>query len=240
MILQIIMQFEIDKTDLKKLSRFFKQAPREFQKASAGVINTLAFETRKLEIKEIAANMIIRNKKIIAEKKNPFFYVQTAKPTTLDRQIAIVGSVRRERFTGWEEQETGGSKKRISSLYSRGGSKRGIIKARYRIHPNQKFYKPNQYKSTTYKRSFGHMMRILNIEGSGRFILSEDISIKNGILGKGLYSLEDGKIKRLQSFNSKPVRQIRWRENAINKLRHSVNIQKIWADQITHYINKYR
>jgi len=57
------MIFQMDLSDLRKLKRFQKNAPREFRAATAGVLNSLAFSTRKLDIKNISRSMIIRNSK---------------------------------------------------------------------------------------------------------------------------------------------------------------------------------
>ena len=118
-----------------------KESPREFQAASAGVLSSLAFTTRKNDIKNLDRNMIIRRPKFLSRSLN----VQKAKRGPIERQIAIVGSVRRKGFSGWIEQETGKApeKKRGVSIHARRGSRSNVMKKRARLRPGNKFYKPD-------------------------------------------------------------------------------------------------
>jgi hypothetical protein len=234
----LFMIFEMDQSSIKKLSKFFKESPKLFQQASANVLNNLAFQTRKNDIRNLSANLIIRNKRFLESS----IIVQKAKPVSLEKQVAIVATLQRGGFTGWAEQEGRSTKDkpRTSTLAARGGNKRGVIKQQYRLRRSNKFYKPESFAGKNIKQQFGFMMKVLNTRGNAQFLLSHDIQTKRGTLGKGLYSLQKHKIMRVQTFKSSQIKQYRFRTESIKQLRFSTDIKSLWQEGINRAVNKYK
>jgi hypothetical protein len=228
----------MDLSDLRKLKRFQKNAPREFRAATAGVLNSLAFSTRKLDIENISRSMIIRNRRFVEGSLK----VDKARRGPIESQIAIEGSINRPRFTGWKEQQTGAApkKKRTATIHSRKGSKRRQMLARARLKPGNKFYKPEQFQGKSLQRKFYFMMRVLGSRGGGEFLLSRSVPLKSGSLRRGLYSLRKSKIKRLQGFEgSAQPRRNPWHGKSLRMLSARNDMRKVWQQNIDRVVRKY-
>lgn len=230
--------FDMDKRDLRKLQKFQKNAPREFRKATAGVLNSLAFSTRKLDIQNIDRSMIVRNRRFVEGSLK----VDKARSGPIESQVATEGSINRPRFTGWVEQQTGKApkKKRTATIHSRGGSKRRQMLQKARLKSGNQFYKPEQFQGKSLQQRFYFMMRVLGSRGGGEFLLSEKILTKRGALGRGLYNLKKSKISRLQSFESatRPKR-IRWHTQSLRQLYNNNDMRKVWKNNINRVVRKY-
>lgn len=232
-----------DLSDLKKLRAFFKQAPELLRPASANVLSTLAFKTRTANVHHIETMMVIRNRKFIEDS----LQYKKAKSVRIEKQIAFVGSIERPRFTGWREQEFGTStpNKQSPTLYSRGGSKRGTVQGKYRMHKVGKAVRPEQFQGRTLQQRFGFMMRVLGTRKAGFFYLRNPYQAKSGELPAGMYYLRKrskkgdrhGILKRIQSGkrNISPVRK-QWMKNSIAYVMHSNDIVKIWGNSVRHII----
>lgn len=232
-----------DLSDIRKLERFFKKAPELLRPASANVINTLAYKTREANVKHITTMMVVRNRKFITDS----LQYKKAKSVRIEKQIALVGSIERPRFTGWREQEFGTStpNKQSPTLYSRGGSKRGTVQGKYRFHKVGKAVRPEQFQGRTLEQKFAFMMRVLGTRKSGFFYLRNPYAAKSGQMPAGMYYLRKrtkkgdrhGILKRIQSGkgNIKPDRK-QWMKNSISYVMSSNNIVKVWGDSVRHII----
>ena len=231
--------FTIDSQDLKKLDRFFKGFPKEMRQATAGILNSLAFQTRKNDIQIISANMIIRNRRFLESSLR----VKTTPPRRIEEQVAYAYSMERPRFTGWKEQQKGTPPKRKRSItkYARGGDMHKQVRHKARLKSGNKFYRPEQYQGKTYQQRFYFMMRVLGSRGGGEFLLLKKIATKRGMLGRGLYVLKGHQIKKLQDFErSFNVRRDMWRSQSLSKLHSNNDIQRIWKEQLNRIINKHK
>jgi len=230
--------FNMDKRDLRKLQRFQKNAPREFRKATAGVLNSLAFSTKKLDEENIDNSMIVRNRRFV----NSSLRVEKARSGPIESQIATEGSINRPRFTGWVEQQKGTApkKKRTSTLASRKGSKRRQMLARARLKSGNQFYKPEQFQGRSLQQRFYFMMRVLGSRGGGEFLLDTDIPTKRGALTAGLYNLKKSRISRLQSFKGgKNPKRDNWHTRSLMQLNRRNDIKYIWQDNLNRVVRKY-
>lgn len=229
--------FKIDDRDLKKYSKMLKDSPNDFKKMTAGVLNSLAFDTRKNDIQNINQSMIVRNKRFVESNLR----VDKTRPVSINQQIANAYSVERPGFHGWKEQQglPVPERKRGANLVARGGNKRGSIKPRYRLTSGNKFYKPEQFQGRDLKSRYQFMMRVLGTRGGGTFLLNDEVPTKRGALGKGLYSLKNGKIQRLQNLEDvKPTARNEWRTRSLRQLQNNNHISRVWADQLAHYVRK--
>jgi hypothetical protein len=230
--------FCMDRRGLEKLERFFKDAPKLIKPVTANILTSLAFKTREYDIQNISSTMTIRNKRFVESS----IQVEKARAVNIINQIARVGSVERPRFTGWKEQELGTAnpKKRTPTMYARGGSKQNVIKPKLRMRSSNKFYNPEQFQARDYKSSVLFMLRVLGSRTGGDFLLSKPVRTKRGQLSRGLYSLDDHRIERIQSFNpARQPRRIPWRTMSLRRLMTGNNIDKIWRQSMTHIINRY-
>lgn len=229
----------IDKTASQKHAKLMRESPKQFSYAAAGVMNTLAFQTRTNDIRNLSSTMTIRDPRFL----NNSLRVDKAKG---GRNIALleahVYSVKRERFSGWEEQETGKQKdrKRAGTLASRGGNKSAKMKSTARFKSANKFYRPSQFHAKTEKGQFMFMLKVMATRGGGEFLLDSKVPTKRGALGKGLYSFRKNKITRLQKLDGiAKTRQTHWRTHSINQL-NSLDLNKVWSDNVDHVLSNWK
>jgi len=132
------VDFSVQQTDLKSLEKFFKRAPRAAHRASAGMMNTFAFGTRKKALVQLNINFHIRNPGFV---KRSVQVTRARGSVPFNSQFAEVGSIARGTpgsgsfFSGWKEQELGTTTKRtrLQTLDARGGSWQGKVKGPFRL-----------------------------------------------------------------------------------------------------------
>ena len=122
------MRFLQDQRDLKALKRFYKRSPRQFRRATAGFLNGLAFKLREGNLKALRSDLTIRNDGFIRSSVR----VNKARASDpINSQVSEVGSIKRDRFTGWAEQEGQKPDKRtrLPTLEARrGDEKRQVVR----------------------------------------------------------------------------------------------------------------
>jgi hypothetical protein len=221
--------FDMDATNLRALKKFYQKAPRDFERATAGVLNSLAFTTRKNDIRNITGSMIVRNAKFIERS----ILVEKTRSGKISSQQSVVGSVRRPGFTGWEEQQTGKRPERQNAptTAARGGNTRSVVRPKYRLRAKNKFVRPSDFKANTRseRAAFAFMMRVLATRGGGEFMITGG-GLK---LPPGLYSFRNRKVRKLQKLGEiNPTRPNRWRTQSILQLQRGNDITRIWSEQI--------
>lgn len=231
--------FDMSRSDLIKLKRFFKNSPNDFKRATAGVLNSLAFMTRNYDIQNITSTMTVRSPGFV---KNSLRYQKT-KITSIDRQMSIAYSTGLGKTTGWKEQEYGSRTKlnRTITKSARSGSWKNKVKSKARLKSSNKFYKPENFPGKTYKQRFMFMMRIIARKGTQQFMLSEKVPTARGALSRGLYEVSGHGIKKLQNFDkvTQPKHNA-WRTRSIQQLRTRNNMRTIWQQQISRIVKRYR
>src|SRR4030042_196154 len=228
--------FKVDIKDLQKLIKFYRESPKQFRYATAGVLNFQAFQTRKYDIENLQSSMIIRDNRFLQSSLR----VDKTRALPIERQMSVVYSVRNPRFSGWKEQEEGSKleTKRAATVQARGGNRHAKVQPSARFSKSNKFYKPSQFQGNALKNKYMFMMRVLNTRKGGEFIIDEKIQTNNGALGKGLYRLRNHKITRLQKLeNIKRPHKNQWRTRSINKLRNT-NIMPVWEENIRRQVER--
>ena len=226
--------FDMDKKSLKQLRDFFNKSPKEFSRATAGVLNSLAFSTRKYDIENIAQGMTVRNPKFVARMLK---VTKTPPRSDIRKQQSSASSLRTADFTGWEEQQTGKrqTRTRAATTEGRGGSIKNTIRPRFRMRKNNKFYRPSQFKTRTEQGSFQFMMRVLATRGGGEFILSKQY----GRMSPGLYSFRNHQVRKVQSTdNIKQPSRYKWRDHSIRNLQSRNDIRDIWSRELDRVMSK--
>jgi hypothetical protein len=211
------MNVKIDDKQLKQFQKMCRSGQKEFQYVTAEYLNSSAFRARELNIKNIQSQMTIRDQRFLSSSLR----VEKTKPVSINQQIAISGSITRPRFTGWKEQEDGGTaeRKRKITISARGGSKQAKAQQKARLKPSNKIYKPEQFQGVTYERRFYFMMRVLGSRGGGQFLITKKIKTKRGALNPALYNLKNGKISMLQKFEALEVRRNKWQTDDWNDIK---------------------
>lgn len=128
-------EWDIDLTEVNGLRGWYKKQPRFIRIASAMLLNEFAYGTRNTAVKHIADKMIVRNTRFV---ETSLRYTKTSTSTPINQQRSYAGSVDRNRFTGWREQEKGTPVKhpRHATIAGRGGSKTKQIRPSVRLKPN--------------------------------------------------------------------------------------------------------
>jgi hypothetical protein len=223
--------FDISSPDLKKLKKFFKQAPRQFQFAAAGVLNDQAFGTRREAVQKIGRNMIVRNPKFVNSMVR---FKKANGRQDISLQQSETGSMKRKGFSGWIEQETGKrtQRTRTQTLLARGGSRQNIVKRGFRMRPGLKFTDPDDFSDLVGNpehRTIAMLVMLRRNKFKKPFILPSNRRGK-----KGLYKFQRGKVKRLQDLepsNPQPKRKP-WLIPGRNQYFQKTDQNIVWRKQL--------
>lgn len=226
--------FDIKAQDMIRLRSMYKRAPREFAKAIARTLNDVAFGVRQENLGVINRRMTVRNPRFVASR----IRVERAKTATSNMH-AVVGSVRSPRFSGWEEQESGGapSRHRVVSLMARKGDtkqqaasyarlKRGPIITPYQVGLGSL---PAKFRNTA-------MVRIMRRnKWKQPFILD-----RKGSYHGGLFRLRGARVERLQTFGVEPKpKRVMWMKDGINEYFQGDRIRREWVKNCHHVRFRY-
>lgn len=237
--------FQLDDRELKQLLKFYKNAPKQFLAASAGMLNTFAFGVRDNAHQELKNKLTIRADGFVKSS----IRVQKTRIVPLANQEAITGSVIRPRFSGWIEQETGepGSAKYLSTKSARNHNYKNVINAKSRVHPNQEFLNIDNMQSRL--KNFGKTKgRNIGRSKAQRTVAMME-SLRKGYIKKGsvvkvkesgglkykhaTYAFKRGRLFIQREF-VKPAKTKKnpWMQPARDKYFKQVNLQNLWAHQI--------
>ncbi len=216
--------FSIQAKDIVDLIKFYKRAPQQFQRASGMVLNSFAFGTRKAAIDTINDEMTVRNPRFVSSS---LLVDKTPLNAKFTAQEATIGSIKRDRFSGWIEQQTGKRRKktRVATLLARGQSAGKQVKPSVRMKPSKDFPDPSEFKN-----SVPAMLNALTRKKHRKpFILKKFSKFK-----PGLYKFLRKKIVKLQDFDSKKAqpKRLDWMGIAIDKYFRAHPIRDTWADAL--------
>lgn len=229
-----MLDFIVKTPDLKNLEKFYKKAPRQFARASAGMINNLAFETRSAALVNIASDMNIRNERFVKSRMR----VNRARPVPIARQQAEVGSLPTSRFSGWVEQETGkpAQRNRVFGIAARRGKERNTASAKARLKPGNQFFSPNDFDISANDedhRTQIFLQLMSTKHANDPFVMRR----KYRKMRKGIYVFSKrGKLKQLQQFGEMKVKRKPWMRPAAHKVNTKANVRKQWARAINHVL----
>lgn len=221
--------FDIEAGDLLRLKKFADNAPAQFNKVAIGVLNAAAFGTRTNALKELRSGLIIRNKSflnrsVIVDKANT--------RTTLGRAEATTGSVKRDRFTGWIEQQTGtaSEKTRAATVFGRGLNPFKVLALGNRLR-RQNIINPDKYPGKTADNRATAMVNILRRKGYSRtFIVKGSNKFK-----RGLYKFDSRrKIRAVQRFQNQPIKpkRLQWLTKGRDTWLSANPMREVWAKNI--------
>ena len=220
---------------LKNLEKFYRKAPKQFARASAGMINNLAFETRAAALVNIASDMNIRSDRFV----NSRMRVNRARAVPISQQKAEVGSLPTSRFSGWIEQETGKAplRTRTFGIAARRGKQKNKASAKARLKPVNQFFSVDDF-DMPHAAGGDHrtqiFLQLMSKEHANKpFVMRR----KYKKMRKGLYVFSKrGRLKQLQSFDKMDVKRKPWMRPAAHKVNTKANIRKQWARAINHVL----
>jgi hypothetical protein len=218
--------FQIKSKDLKRLKKFYKKAPRQFGIAAAGVLNDFAFGIRTAQNDAINRRMVVRNSKFVSSS----IRVKKARGTRLNSMHSETGSIRRPRFSGWEEAELGkrSKRKKTATRFGRGGTNKGILKPSFRMKPSARFKKPSDFPGKSQHRKVINMINAMKKKTSRPFIITGTRRFSSG-----LYKFQNRNIRQIQKFkNRKQPKRIKWHTEAKQEYFRSISIRQVWAKNI--------
>ena len=203
-----------DFESLKDFRDLYRKAPRKVPRVAAGVLNSLAFETRAEALNILASRLTIR-KPAFARRH---MRVDKARTTAaLSSQRSTAGSIARGSFTGWVEQQDGdkGNRTHFATIAGRRGSEGNVVPNRFRLGKD--------YPAQGDTRLGVFLAMMARRPGRKPFVL------KNGLfkfVGKK-------KIRMLQGFQKpKKVKRLAWMTMARRNAVASNPTQKLWARQV--------
>lgn len=225
----MVQVFTFDGTDFLKFVQMTRKAPRRVGFATANMLTSFAFGTRRKAIQVIDQKMTIRNQNFIVGAIR-FIKAKGVKP--INQQQSEVGSIRRPRFSGLVEQETGKRTKRsrVFTQLARRGSMRNVVQGPARLKASNQFFKPSDIGGTRGHKQVAAFLAMLKREKYKKpFIISKSRKFK-----KGLYKFHRKRLVKLQDFEPRKVQPKRVKWLTLGRIRYfkSVNEKKVWYKSV--------
>ena len=222
--------FDIKQRDIFRLARFYRRAPRQFGRATGGMLNEFAFGVRREAFNEIERRMKVRNPRFVNSRLRVHRAVFAQ---AIDQQYSETGSISSPRFSGWKEQQLGTRAKRtrVSTLFARGNQSRQI-KPAYRLKPAKDFVSSDDYKGSSQHRVIAMLAHLKRKKYNRPFI------VKRGHrkLKPGLYKYSRSKLRRIQNFQptrkQRQPRRIPWLTGARDRYFSGVSMRRLWTNQL--------
>jgi hypothetical protein len=215
--------FDIDAKDLVRLKKFYKKAPKQFARASASTLTSFAAGTRRKSLLIVNNRMTVRNKNFVS---GALRFNRAKGNVPMAAQVATAGSIKRNRFTGWEEQELGTQteRTRTATLFARGGGSKQIPRS-LRMDRTSTFDTPDNYEGKTYEQ---RTFLMLKAKAKKAFVITKHRKFR-----KGLYKFRGKKIKMVQAFdNRKQPKRIKWLTMARKLYFSTTSIDSVWANSL--------
>lgn len=227
------MKFELGMWDWLNFRRMMTRNPRIFARASARVLNSAAFGARKLAIRNLHRDGIVRNSKFV----DTSIRVEKCRlGSPLYAQESIVGSVTRPRSTGWVEQETG--KRDNREYYATSAGRKEIKKNKlvrgYRLDKAGQFPRPKDFRGGNQAKRTMKMLRVLRKSGFTKpFIIEGMEFFGSASFPTGVYMFKRSfkKLALLQHLKPPKIqpKHTRWLSRAAQQYIHYVNLRTVWG-----------
>lgn len=222
----------VELSGLEEARAWLRKAPRRLKRAMAVYTNNQAYTGRELMIQSIHDEMTIRGDRFVRGSVTYQKCFLGGNPPFR----ATAGSIKRDRFTGWVEQETGRPPERDREMMMparRGRWKRKVVPSS-RLKPGKEF--PDSYRTAggTGRNKVVGMLRILQRRGEkGHFIIHHGQHPK---LPGGLYRFKGRKttdglrpIQMVQGFQRFKPKRKPWMTRAVRSYTRRVRPQGEWT-----------
>lgn len=232
----------IDKRGLRAYKSFLRKLQRKLIGAAGMTLNEFAFGSRVESIKYIQQNMTVRNQTFV---KSALWAERARFAKGINGMQSKVGSVARNRFTGWKEQIQGADmpRDRAITTAARGGSRASVVARRNRLKPGKKWKEPKQFKGKTMRERANTMLQTLGRKGAKMpFIIYGHRTLPSGLWMFGGGPKDKRRLIALQLFGRKTkVRRDMWLKKAVSKYFRSNPAGHTWkkyAKQMSAKLNK--
>jgi hypothetical protein len=232
-------QFIFERGD-KNFGRLLNKIEKKFPVVTAAFLTTLAIKARAEAVSYLRRKLIIRNVRFLESSMR---YTKACYNSLIGQQWSAFGTVERDRFSGFFEQETGGQgPEHLRTLQARTGSKARQIAGTARLKPGADFLKPGDLgekaQDSDDRSTFVFLQMLARMKYNKPFVLT------GTQFRSGLYRLKGkqktrGKnrykgVKLLQLFKPerRNVRRIKWAQAAVqNMFRHfdaELETRRLW------------
>jgi hypothetical protein len=226
--------FTFEFREIFKMVRIFQRMPKLFAVGSGMLINNFAFKTKDEIIEYMPQKMMVRSpgfmKSSLRIRKSHF-------RMPMSSQSSEVGSIRRDRFTGWVEQELGGiaDRERAATLEGRMGSKRKKIRPGARFKPGVDFPDPFDYPGEPIGGFAGtvneHQRAHVMVRTLARRRYRKPFLIRRyRYATPGLYKFDGQDLIKLQSTKprTKSVKKVKWLRQSRRRMFAKINLDREW------------
>lgn len=230
-------EWEIDLREINGLRQWWGKQKRLVQVASAQLLNRFAYGTYEGAYREIDRRMIVRNSGFV---KSRLRYTKALASTPIGSQVSRAGSTKKDRFSGWVEQEQGKptSRHRFATLAGRSGSKLKQIRPKVRLKPAHEVLTIEDYRprgGSGNIRGFVAMLirkkenRLFRIAGS-IYKRNTKVAYRKQLHGPTTTTrpLYRGGIEHVQSLQTKQPKRMPWLRTARAKYFKANPPQATW------------
>jgi len=227
---------EFNKGNLDNLTKFYRKAPDIMRKASVGMVNNLAFTLRGNVLEEIEESMTIRSPRFVSSSVR----VERARSSA---PKATVGSIKRDRFTGWAEQEKGlkDPRDRFHTVAGRvSGSWKRRVSPRFRFKPGaKKALRPRDIVSPLINSEKRKTIVFLQMLNRLKWRQPFYIPTRYKRLQRGIYIFKKNKIRRVQDLetDNQPIEKNPWMSRSVKRVIQKT-VADAWRDSIIHNLKK--
>lgn len=250
-------QFFTDKKAQAKLEKFFKEAPRAFRKVSAGVLSSMAVESRTNAQKILKRELTIRRPAIL---KTGLRFKLAKKNEPIRIQQSEVFSVKSKGFDGWEGAESGKSS-RVTMFTDKGRagkSQRGVARKEAKAGQNHTVMSDYKLKGSGQTRTNLFLQSIASDDKRRR----KPFYLPKGYKGmrRGVYKFSGGrkgtfthkgrkykgtivgaKIVRLSTpKDDMNPNKIGWMARAVRITTRPSRIKSMWTDNFEREVRKIK
>ncbi len=242
--------FNLNTSDLINLQRWYRRAPRQFNRAATNVINTLATRAKIQSIRNIESKTTTRAKSFV---RNSLRVDKSPKGMGIGQIVAETYSFDisgQGRATGFEELESGGQYRgnRVPTLMSRGaaGKNQAKVSRGLRMDKTASFHKHKQFKSKRAKNKHQQVAAMISSVRAKKaankaMVIPSGLNGKLGNMTPGIYKLKaKGLIRMVNPFKGSRGRtkRIAWMQDAIETVSSNQEMTGIWSREINKILSK--
>lgn len=246
-------QFSLDQRSQMQLKKFHKKAPIAFQKVSAGVLNSMAFESRTNIQKILKAELTIRRPALLKRGLR----VEVAKKSDpLRIQQSEVFSIAFEGFDGWAGAESG-KVSRVTMFTDKGRvgkSQKGVARRESKAGQDHTTMSDYKLKGSGQTRTNLFIQSIARDKKRRR----KSFYLPKGFKGskRGVYKLMNGKVGKFRGRKGTVVganivrvstpkdmmqpNKIGWMGRAVRITTRPAHVKTLWVDNFDHEFRKIK
>ena len=224
------MQWKADLREHRGMRKWYGKQPRMMRTACGRMINEFAFGTRTRAIGTINRFMIVRNERFV---KGRLRVSKARVHAPVANQVAIVGSLPTERFSGWTEQEFGEQtqRNRFGTMASRGGDKQKQMRPSTRLKPRNKVVTPQDYHPKGGDINIGGFIIMALRRKETRLIK----------IGNRLFKRRRKKVEMVQLLHKDvQPRRFRWMRKARRDYFRHTDLDRLWTRTVDRLIKPPR